>query len=122
MQAEETRPMTLTIPGNPPSGNSYVRHARGRHYKTPEALRWYATVAALARGRSVPVKWHAVEYTVYQGHGARGDVDNYAKCLLDSLAKAGVLRNDASVVDLIGHKRRDRENPRTEVRIWEVQI
>lgn len=110
----------MTVPLEPPSGNHYVQHSRGRHFKTKAALAWYDAVAVFAGGRHVPGKTHAVEYTVYQGHGSRGDVDNYAKCILDSLTKAGVLRSDASVVELIGRKQRDRERPRTEILVREI--
>jgi Holliday junction resolvase RusA-like endonuclease len=34
--------------------------------------------------------------------------------------KAGVLKSDASVIDLKASKRRDRENPRTEITIRAV--
>jgi len=112
--------LTLVVPLEPPSGNHYVRHCRGRHFKTREALAWYAAVAACAGGARVGGKGHAVEYTVYQGKGSRGDVDNYAKCILDGLTKAGVLETDASVVDLVCHKRRDRERPRTEITVREI--
>lgn len=115
-----SKTLTLLILMEPPSANRYVRHARGRHFRTKEADAWYATVAITARGQSIPGKAHAVEYTVYQGHGSRGDVDNYAKCILDGLTKAGVLKSDATVVDLVCHKRRDRDNPRTEITVREV--
>lgn len=33
------------------------------------------------------------------------DVDNLAKCVLDGLEKAGVIKNDSIVTDLLLHKR-----------------
>jgi Holliday junction resolvase RusA-like endonuclease len=113
--------LKLTIPIEPPSGNNYIRHTRlGRHYMTPQAIAWYQTVAAIVCGQSVSGDTHEITYTVYQSSRSRADVDNYAKCILDGLVKAGVLKSDASVVDLHAHKRRDRLNPRTEIHIREV--
>jgi crossover junction endodeoxyribonuclease RusA len=110
--------ISLTIPLEPPTVNHYVKHARnGRHYKTKEALSWLSTVTTLAMGQRVDGKSHEVSYVVFQGHGSRGDVDNYAKCILDSLVGAGVLRSDATVIDMRASKRRDRENPRTEIHV-----
>lgn len=111
----------IRIPLEPPTVNHYVKHTRiGRHYKTSKATAWLAAVAIYAQGQRIEGKCHEVTYTVYQGHGSRGDVDNYGKCILDSLVDAGVLKSDASVIDLHAYKRRDRENPRTEIRIREV--
>jgi len=111
----------ILIPLEPPTVNHYVKHTRtGRHYKTKEAEAWLAAVCAIARGEHVAGKSHEVSYTVYQGYGSRGDVDNYAKCIIDALVTAKVLKTDASVVDLHAYKRRDRLNPRTEIRIREV--
>ena len=119
----------LVIPLEPPSGNHYkkVRHIEGHGlgwYHTKEAKAWFEAVKAIFPASAMLITenhfihcglQHEVEYTVYQGHGSRGDVDNYAKVILDGLVRAGVLRSDATVVDLICHKRRDRENPRTEI-------
>ena len=114
--------VTITIPMEPPSGNHYKTYrVIGRHvswYLTKEAKAWHQAVAlACAAVDQVPGKSHEITYTVYQGSGSRGDVDNYAKVVLDALVRASVLRSDATVVDLHAHKRRDRANPRTEIRV-----
>lgn len=119
--------LTLVIQAEPPTVNMYVRHTRsGRHYKTKAAVEWFDLVnheVLLASYRipdflpEVEGKRHEVTYTVYQGKKSKGDVDNYAKCILDSLVATGVLKSDASIVDLHAHKRRDRENPRTEITV-----
>lgn len=113
--------LSLTIPLEPPSGNHYKSfRVIGKHaswYLTKAAKAWHEAVAAIAAGREVAGKAHAISYTVHQGHGSRGDVDNYAKVILDGLVKAGVLKSDASVVELHAHKRRDRDNPRTEIKV-----
>ena len=93
----------------------------GRHYVTEQAKDWMEAVSVFAKGREVGGKAHEVSYTVYQGHGSRGDVDNYGKCVLDSLVKAGVLRSDSTVIDMHASKRRDRINPRTHITIRAVK-
>jgi len=129
--------LVLTIPIEPPSGNHYKSfRVIGKHaswYLTAKAKAWHVEVymaAAAASNcytrdgsckcRMVSGVAHEVTYTVYQGSGSRGDVDNYAKCILDALVKAGALKSDASVVSLHAHKVRDRVNPRTEIHIKEI--
>lgn len=48
-----------------------------------------------------------------------GDVDNYAKGIIDSMQDAGIVRNDSLIVRLIMEKFTDPENPRVEVSIAE---
>lgn len=126
--------LSLTIGIEPPTVNMYVRHTRsGRHYKTDAAETWDAeTYFAASKAancwtrdgscncREVVGKAHEVTYKVYQGAKKKGDVDNYAKCILDSLVKAGVLISDASVVAMHAYKFRDRENPRTEITVRSI--
>jgi Holliday junction resolvase RusA-like endonuclease len=114
--------LALTIPLEPPTVNHYVKHTRlGRHYVTAQAKDWMHAVSVYAMGRQVEGKTHFVAYTVYQGHGSRGDVDNYAKCVIDSLVKAGVLKTDSSVIEMNARKQRDRDNPRTEIVVRAVK-
>ena len=114
--------LSLSIPIEPPSGNHYKRpNGKGGQFITKEAKSFYQAVSVIARGETVEGDAHEVTYVVYQGFGKKGDVDNYAKCILDSLVKCGVLKSDASVVSLHAHKLRDRENPRTEIRIKSLQ-
>lgn len=116
--------LSLTIPLEPPSGNHYKSYrVIGKFvswYLTKEAKGWHSAVAVIANGRGVSGKAHHIAYTVYQGAGSRGDVDNYAKVILDALVKAGVLKTDASVIEMNARKQRDRENPRTEILIRAV--
>ena len=110
--------MKLVIPLIPPSANNYIRHTmRGKHYRPPATIRWFEAVVTLSRGENVPPGCHSVTYRVYQGHNQKGDVDNYAKCILDSLVRAGILKSDASVVEIHGYKFRDKDNPRTEIEV-----
>jgi Holliday junction resolvase RusA-like endonuclease len=109
----------FTVPLAPPSGNHYKKPSRRggflSFYHTPEAKAWFDAVALVAYGMEVFGTEHAVEYRVYRGKGSRGDLDNYSKCILDGLQRAGVIKNDDTVVEMHGYKFRDRENPRTEI-------
>lgn len=114
--------ITLTIPGTPPSGNNYKRARvvtpRGGKsftswYDTEAAKAWWATVERIAAGRTIRGDSYTVSYAVHVKNLAGADVDNYAKCVLDSLQKAGVIDNDKKVIDLHGYRRIDRANPRT---------
>ena len=110
--------ITITVPLEPPSVNHYVKHTRsGRHYKTPEAIAFQQALALFAKHQSIKAKAYRVHYTVYQGKGSRGDVDNYAKCILDGMVHAGVIHSDAAITELSMAKQRDWENPRTEIRV-----
>jgi Holliday junction resolvase RusA-like endonuclease len=122
MQDENS--VRITVPLIPPSVNHYkMRTRRGVTFVTDDAKAFKAAVCYCSlRHTSDPFKAFSdcdleVEVIVYQGKGDKGDVDNYAKCVLDGLVEAGVIRTDAAITDLTLRKRRDRENPRTEINI-----
>jgi crossover junction endodeoxyribonuclease RusA len=111
-------PITLTIPMIPPSVNHYVKHTRsGRHYKTKAAGAFENAVLIFSSHIRETIEAGAVEATIYLGKGDKGDVDNFGKVILDSLAATKIIRSDATVTDLILRKRRDRKNPRTEITV-----
>lgn len=113
----------IIIPMEPMGVNHYVRHTRaGRHYKTPEAISFEQIGAIACRGLAVSAKEYSVTIHIYQGAKKKGDIDGYAKQVLDLLATSGVLLDkkgkrstDAHVIELHMTKQRDRNNPRTEV-------
>lgn len=119
--------LKIIVPLSPPSVNHYTKHRvmtiNGQStvsaYPAKEAKAWWAAVAACAGGQSLSANEYEIAYVVYQGSGERGDVDNYAKCLLDALVKAEVIDSDHKVFAIHGYKQRDRENPRTEIFIRE---
>lgn len=131
-KARESGVVSFTVPLVPPGVNNYVKHTRsGRHYVTAEAKAFKDAVVILARGHFVIGRDFEVEATIYLGHKQKGDVDNFAKLILDALADAGVFQkanlrrplvtptmlSDAHVSDLILRRRRDAENPRTEITV-----
>jgi Holliday junction resolvase RusA-like endonuclease len=118
--AQYARQLRITIPLEPPSVNHYkkpvyLRGGRLSYAVTKEAKAFLDAVCIFARGQALEAEAYEVEYTVYQGKGSRGDVDNYSKCILDGLVQACVITSDAAVTDLHQHKRRDWANPRTEI-------
>lgn len=117
----------ITVPLIPPSVNHYkMRTSKGVTFVSREAKTFKNAVYYCSlRHTSDPLKTFSecnlmVEVIVYQGKGHKGDVDNYAKCVLDGLVEAGVIRTDAAITDLTIRKRRDRENPRTEITVTEI--
>lgn len=112
MPANEVR---ISIPLIPPSVNHYKRTSGGRYFVTKEAVAFMDAIALLRRGQSITAKFYTVAADIFLGFGKRGDVDNFAKCILDGLVKAGVIHSDAAVEELTLRKHRDRGNPRTEI-------
>lgn len=119
----------LLIDGELPSLNEYIAACRtkavvGARFKAKDEERLIPLFMAQTktRGFNNPVK---IEYTYYCKN-CKKDLDNIAgyahKVIQDSLVKAGILRNDGWE-DIIGFSDNfwvDRENPRIEVKIWEV--
>jgi Holliday junction resolvase RusA-like endonuclease len=120
--------LLVSIPLTPPSVNHYMKHRvaslNGRDtvmsYPSREAKEWWKAVGICAGGRSLIADGFEIAYVVYQGSNERGDVDNYAKCILDALVKAEVIDSDHKVTALHAYKVRDRANPRTEIFIRPV--
>lgn len=109
----------ITVPLVPPSVNHYkMRTRKGVTFVSAEAKAYKKAVVFASFQRPVD-SWgranYSVDVTVFQGKGDKGDVDNYAKCVLDGLVEAGVIHSDAAITDLRLRKQRDRENPRTEI-------
>ena len=130
MQAQSVKPIIFEVPCTVPSVNHYkkpikLRTSRGTvtsYALTPEAKAFYDAVAIFARGRSLAPTTtaerkrvrYAVTATVFLGEGQRLDADNCGKCILDGLARAGVIHSDARVRSWhIEIEDGDRENPRT---------
>jgi len=108
----------FTVPLVAPSVNHYVKHTRnGRHYVTNEAKAFKDAVAICARRQYLAAAAYEVEIHVFLGARQRGDIDNFAKCVLDGLVQADVIGSDSAVTRLIMEKSRDAKNPRTEITV-----
>jgi Holliday junction resolvase RusA-like endonuclease len=120
--------LKIIVPITPPSVQHYnhqrVATVKGKHlvmwYPSKEAKAWWKAVGAASGGRALEAKGYEVAYVIYQGHNERGDVDNYAKVILDGIVKAGVIDTDHKVIAMHAYKSRDRERPRTEIFIREI--
>ena len=112
--AERSRMLNFSIPLIAPSVNHYVSHttkadrrtgaAHTLHRKSPEAKAFerdfILVLPASARGSFVisQSKRFSVTLEIYPPKGGKGDVDNRNKVLLDSIAKAGMLRDTSKRV------------------------
>lgn len=120
--------LKLVIPLTPPTVNHYMKHrvitAKGKSfvtvYPSKDAKAWWKAVDSFAGGASLEADAYEIAYVVHQGSKERGDVDNYAKCVLDALVRSQVIDSDHKVVALHSYKGRDRERPRTEIFIREA--
>lgn len=86
--------ITFSMPMLPPSVNHYVLHpAEGVHIKSKEAKAFERDFPLWSRGRYVTGENFSIAIKLIPGKRQKGDVDNRNKCLLDCIAKAGMLRN-----------------------------
>lgn len=118
-----TNEVRITVPFEPPSVNHYkkvnYRGGKMNWFLTKEATAFMDALYLLSRNMGLRAETYEVEFCVYQGKGERGDVDNYSKCVLDGLVKAGIITTDSAVTDLRISKRRDWKSPRTEIIVRE---
>lgn len=110
---------TITLPV-PPSANRYWRSARGRVFVSQEATAYKLEAGWTARQAGIecvssPV---IVRLDVYRPQ-KRGDLDNYAKILIDSLIGIAYV-DDSQIVEIHARRFDDKKNPRVEVEIMEA--
>lgn len=114
-------PIWFMVPLVPPSGNHYRKPVRRGNflgwYLTPEAKAFKEAVYVLSARRKIRASAYEVEIHVHPGKGKRGDLDNFAKVTIDALVAAGTIDTDAKVVRIVMEKRRDWEQPRTEITV-----
>lgn len=99
--------LTFSVPALPPLVNRAVRHAKGRHYKSPAVDRFTTLVSAEARGRFVTANAYSVGVSVHIPKGKRGrtaDLDGYLKYSLDALVHSGVIFDDSRITDIRMHR------------------
>lgn len=117
----------IVIPGNPiPKGRP--RHSRHGATYTPQRTRLYelhvrncaeqAMQQHNAETMMQPVKLTA---WFYRSSARNADWDNLAKALCDGI-NGIVFDDDSQIVDAHMHKRIDRDNPRTVVRVEPVEL
>jgi len=108
----------IVVPLTPPSVNHYkMRTRKGVTFVSKEAKAFKDAVAIFARGQVVKGERYWVAIDVFLGKGQKGDLDNFAKCVLDGIAEAGVIHSDAAIEHLVMSKARDVEKPRTQITV-----
>jgi Holliday junction resolvase RusA-like endonuclease len=96
----------------PPSANRYWRLANNRIFVSEDAQLYKSQVALLC-GQLEPFSGNvSVKFTVYRARKS-GDLDNYAKVMLDAL-KGILYPDDAAVVEIHALRDDDKDNPRVE--------
>ena len=113
-----------TVEGRPVSGANSQRifKAGGKRtvHKSKAAVAWRESAALqlrAQRGRTAPVATDcAVTLHIYRAVNA-GDVDNFAKVILDAMQDAGVLDNDRHVAELHLYRHTDKARPRVEITV-----
>jgi Holliday junction resolvase RusA-like endonuclease len=113
--------VNITVPLEPPSVNHYkdfdYRGGKRRVFVTKETKAFKMAIFLMSRDKQVVADAYEVHIGIFQGKGSRGDLDNYAKCVLDGLVDAGVIHTDSAVIRLVMAKSRDWVNPRTDIRV-----
>ena len=120
--------IAFTVFGNPiPKARPRVRIQAGQkaHAYTPLRTRnWEAEVKDAARavmgGRDPLTGPVGVELRIWRGDRRRADGDNMEKAVTDACNEI-VWGDDDQIVEMHRYKGLDRENPRAEVRVWEVK-
>lgn len=114
----------VVVNGTPPSNNRYMGNSRDYNEYRREKEKWHWLVKTAVKGRPKrPIKRALVEIQYYFKTRTRRDPDNFSgKFLLDPLVSEGVLADDSfENVVLRLSAGYDRENPRTEIRITELE-
>lgn len=106
--------LKLNVPMTPPSVGHYqgiriiTPKATGKplpmFYDTSEAKAWWKAIAASAGGRNVEAAQYIVAFVLHLPPRSRMDLDNGAKCVLDGLTKAKVIRDDRYVIEVHAYK------------------
>jgi crossover junction endodeoxyribonuclease RusA len=120
---ESPAPVRFVLPW-PPTVNLYWRHDRGTTHVSKKGKQYRGDVlAAVWSAAKRPTITGRIEMvvTLFQRRpGAKCDMDNFSKGLLDALAKAGVYANDNQIDRLTVIRGARCDRPRAEVEIIEV--
>lgn len=119
VRSVDVSPLRLELP-YPPSMNRYWRHYQGKTVISTEARNYKQQVGMMALAAHVsPFSGNvAVTIDLYRP-AKRGDLDNFAKVLLDSM-QGYLFKNDNQVVDLHLRRHDDKKNPRVVIEVKEV--
>lgn len=101
----------------PPTGINHAYHTNnGRWFKDHKLHDWEEESLYKLRGKIKPTEGQVqIDLTFYDKDKRRRDIDGRIKPVLDLFQKAGLYLDDNLIIDLIVHKRYDKDNPRIEV-------
>ena len=116
----------MTIQGKLPSkSNSYkiISFAGHASLAKTKALKEYENAFYLqCQCRGIDITgWFKIEIRVFHENN-RPDLDNGLKILLDCLQSCKVIRNDRQCTEIHAYKFVDKNNPRVEMAIEEVEL
>ena len=113
--------MKIIIPGNPISVNHYTANTKfGRKYLTKKAKEYQKVVKESSKHITEPFTGDVqVKVIYYFGDKRRRDLLNYDKVWADSF-EGIVYLDDKQIIKATLEKKYDKENPRTEVEIWQI--
>ncbi len=117
--------MKIIINEIPPSNNKFMGNGNSYHIYGNLKKQWTMLVR-LAVGRDKPkqpIEKSIVTIKYYFGNRIRHDPDNYSgKMILDGMVQAGVIKDDSfNNISLRLEADYDKEDPRTEITITEVE-
>lgn len=93
----------LSIP-YPPSGNHMWKHAKGKHYLTDQARRYYEQVAWIIKSSGLAMGLEdrlLVEVDIYPPDKRKRDLSNVIKVVEDACTKAGLWQDDSQIDRLV---------------------
>jgi crossover junction endodeoxyribonuclease RusA len=102
----------------PPSANRYWRIWRNRIVVTDEARSYKQEIRYTLAGHRPFDGDVVVNFTVFRPR-KKGDLDNYAKIMLDALQSIAY-HNDSQIVEIHSFREDDKDNPRVEILIYEA--
>ncbi len=109
---------SFTLPV-PPSANRYWRVWKNRIVVTQEARDYKQAVFFKLREFDPLRDDVVVNFTVFRP-SKRGDLDNYTKIMFDAM-NGLVWLDDIQVVEIHSYRADDKNNPRVEVLVYEVE-
>lgn len=98
---------TVWISGEPVA-KQRARTVNGHTYTPPKTRAYEELVAVVARsrGKQYPNGDVSVEISLCSPRKLRGDIDNYAKAVLDGIVKGGLIGDDRQISRLLIEKRK----------------
>lgn len=116
--------MQIVVYSTPPSNNAYMGNSRNFNEYRRKKEEWHWLVkAAIKHKPKTPIKCALVEIKYYFKTRTRRDPDNFSgKFILDPLVREGILADDSfENVVLSLSATCDKLNPRTEIKITEIE-